>query len=45
MAQCKTCKSYSRRNAKLTSLCDKAGLCCLSEEDKKGMRRNLENQA
>jgi len=38
---CKTCKNYSTKNAKLTSLCDKAGLCSLSKEDKENMKRNL----
>lgn len=38
---CRTCKNYSKKNAKLTSLCDKAGLSSLSKEDKDNMKRNL----
>lgn len=41
---CKTCKNYSKKNAKLTTLCDKAGLSSLSKEDKESMKRNLGEQ-
>lgn len=45
LARCRECKRFSSRNAKLTDLCDKAGLCCLTEKDKQGMKRKLEGEA
>jgi len=45
LARCRECKKYSSKNAKLTTLCDKAGLCCLSEEDKQGMKQKLDGEA
>ncbi|MDC6385959.1 hypothetical protein D2V93_10470 [Flagellimonas taeanensis] len=41
---CKTCKTYSKKNSKLTSLCDRAGLSTLSEHDKECMKRDLEKR-
>ncbi|WP_036379930.1 hypothetical protein [Muricauda sp. MAR_2010_75] len=41
---CKTCAMYSKKNSKLTSLCDKAGLTTLSENDKECMKRDLEER-
>ncbi len=38
---CKTCAKFSRKNTALTSLCDKAGLNILSENDKDEMRKKL----
>ncbi|AWX43855.1 hypothetical protein HME9304_00846 [Flagellimonas maritima] len=38
---CKTCAKFSRKNTVLTSLCDKAGLSILSENDKDEMRKKL----
>jgi len=38
---CKTCSSFSRKNAELTSLCDKAPLHCLPEKDKVIMKKDL----
>ena len=41
---CKVCKGYSKKNNELTSLCDRAGLTVLSEEDKEKMKRDLEKK-
>lgn len=41
---CKTCAKYSKKNSKLTSLCDKAGLSSLSDNDKECMKRDLEDR-
>ena len=41
---CKTCQLYSKKNSERTSLCDKAGLTMLSDEDKKKMKRDLEEK-
>ena len=38
LAMCKTCPDFSSRNAKLTSLCQKADLQSLSEADKLKMK-------
>jgi len=45
LARCRKCKGFSSKNAKLTDLCHKAGLCCLSEKDKQGMKRRLDGGA
>jgi len=41
---CKTCSSFSRKNAELTSLCDKAPLHCLPEKDKVIMKKDLQDK-
>ncbi|MCK0160672.1 hypothetical protein [Allomuricauda sp. F6463D] len=41
---CKVCKGYSKTNTELTSLCDRAGLTMLSEDDKKKMERDLKDK-
>ena len=41
---CKTCAKFTKRNKTLTTLCDKAGLTVLSEEDKECMKRDLEKK-
>lgn len=38
---CKTCFKHSKQNKKLTSLCDKANLVVLSEEDKRRMKESM----
>lgn len=35
---CKTCNSYSRKNARLTRLCEKASLHTLSRSEKEHMK-------
>jgi len=41
---CKTCSRFSKKNAELTSLCDKARLHCLPEKDKVLMKKDLRNK-
>lgn len=38
---CKACTKHSKRNKQLTSLCNKANLVTLSEEDKRKMKECL----
>lgn len=40
---CKTCASFSKRNKKLTVLCDKANLHSLSEQEKEKMKEKVEH--
>lgn len=44
LAICKTCASFSKKNADLTTLCEKASLKSLSESDKEAMKKRLESQ-
>ncbi len=39
---CKTCKTFSSKNSKLTSLCEKAELRGLSEKEKQKMKKQLQ---
>jgi len=39
---CKACSSFSKKNSKLTVLCDKADLHLLSERDKEKMKETIE---
>ena len=41
---CKNCPEFSRRNTKLTSLCQKADLQSLSEADKTKMKALLKDE-
>jgi len=41
---CKTCSVFSKKNAELTSLCDKAPLHCLAEKDKVIMKKYLQDK-
>lgn len=41
---CKTCTAFSRKNAQLTSLCKKAHLQRLSDEEKQQMKIRLQNK-
>lgn len=41
---CKVCRGYSKKNSELTSLCDRAGLTMLSEDDKKKMKKDLKER-
>ena len=41
---CKTCASFSRKNTKLTHLCDKAKLQSLSSEDKERMKKHIQEE-
>ncbi|WP_158974329.1 hypothetical protein [Cellulophaga sp. L1A9] len=40
---CKVCSVHSKKNAQLTSLCDKAKLNNLTESEKEKMRNSLKN--
>ncbi|RIV35733.1 hypothetical protein D2V08_03685 [Flagellimonas lutimaris] len=44
LTYCKVCRAYSKKNSELTSLCDRAGLTMLSDDDKKKMKRDLEDK-
>jgi len=41
---CKTCNQFSTKNTQFTTLCDKANLQMISEEEKKTMKKELEKQ-
>ena len=41
---CKTCAKFSKKNAELTSLCKKAHLRCIPEEDKLKMKKKLQDK-
>lgn len=41
---CKTCSKFSKKNTELTSLCQKANLNSLSEDEKFKMKEKLEQQ-
>lgn len=38
---CKTCAKHSKKNTQFSSLCEKANLQSLSEQDKEQMRQQL----
>ncbi|QWX83039.1 hypothetical protein H0I23_11275 [Cellulophaga sp. HaHaR_3_176] len=44
MLMCKTCSKFSKKNAVLTSLCQKVNLTSLSENDKAKMKEMLKKQ-
>ncbi len=39
---CKTCKTFSRKNARLTTLCEQAELRSLTQKEKQEMKRQLQ---
>ena len=41
LLMCKVCPQFSKKNSQLTELCEKSKLYALSEEDKRGMKREL----
>ncbi|MCW5516754.1 hypothetical protein [Muriicola sp. Z0-33] len=41
---CKACAGFTKKNTQLTALCEKAQLQQLSEEDKRLMKKELENK-
>lgn len=41
LLMCKTCAKHSKNNTKLTSLCNKARIAVLSDEDKKKMKETF----
>jgi len=42
---CKTCSKFSRKNAELTTICEKANLHSLSEHEKIIMKEHLKKDA
>ncbi len=40
---CKTCAAFSKKNKKLTILCDKANLHNLSEQEKEEIKEKIEH--
>ncbi len=41
---CKSCSVFSKKNKKLTVLCDKAHLHALSESDKKTLQKQIQDR-
>ncbi|MRI02371.1 hypothetical protein GH721_17630 [Kriegella sp. EG-1] len=41
---CKTCSKFTKKNAQLTSICDKAKLYSLSEAEKAAMKTKLNKE-
>jgi hypothetical protein len=41
---CKTCSKFSKQNAKLTTLCNKANLQTLSEKEKLQIKQRMEKR-
>ncbi len=41
---CKTCATHSQKNTKLTSLCQKANLRVLSDQEKSKIKQELQNK-
>ena len=41
---CKTCPDFTRKNTQLTTLCEKANLRSLSEQEKLKMKEQLQNK-
>ena len=41
---CKTCPKFSKQNGQLTTLCEKANLQTLTEQEKLKMKQLLQNQ-
>lgn len=42
---CKTCSAFTKQNTELTTLCDKANLQGLSEQDKAKMNELFQNKS
>jgi hypothetical protein len=42
---CKTCATFSRKNAQLTKLCNKAQLQSLSEKEKEHIKKKIQEQS
>lgn len=41
---CKTCSTFTKKNTQLTTLCEKANLYGLSEQEKLKMKEQLQNK-
>lgn len=44
LLMCKTCSKFTKQNTELTTLCEKANLHILSEQEKLKMKQQLQNQ-
>ncbi len=44
LLMCKTCSAFTKKNTKLTSICEKADLNSLSESDKARMKQELQDK-
>ncbi len=44
LLMCKTCSAFTKKNTKLTVLCEKANLKGLSEQEKLKMKDQLQNK-
>lgn len=44
LLMCKTCSAFTKKNTELTTLCEKANLQSLSEQDKLKMKEQLQNK-
>jgi len=44
LLMCKTCSKFTKQNTELTTLCEKANLHSLSEQEKLKMKQQLQNQ-
>ena len=44
MLFCASCAMFSKKNKKLTSLCEKADLHCLTEDEKVTLKKNINEQ-
>lgn len=42
---CKTCSTFTKKNTKLTALCEKANLHSLSEQEKLKMKEQLQHKS
>lgn len=42
---CKTCSAFTKKNTKLTALCEKANLHSLSEQEKLKMKEQLQHKS
>jgi len=42
---CKTCSTFTKQNTELTSICEKANLKSLSEQQKEAMKKELQNKS
>ena len=42
---CKTCSAFTKKNTQLTTLCEKANLHGLSEQEKVKMKEQLQNKS
>lgn len=44
LAMCRTCSAFTKKNTEFTTLCEKANLNSLSEQEKMTMKEELKNK-